>query len=81
MLSGRIRDYEKKSIRDILMAYLQKQPTGTDGGRIALGMSKKALAERIGIQRTSLSRELQKMKADGLVSAYDHESITLAAPR
>ena len=81
ILSGRIRDYEKKSIRDILMAYLQRQPTGADGCRVELGMSKKALAERIGIQRTSLSRELQKMKADGLVTAYDHESITLAAPR
>ena len=39
-------------------------------------MTKKALAERIGVQRTSLSRELAKMRADGLIK-YDAESIEI----
>ena len=39
-------------------------------------MTKKELAERLGIQRTSLSRELNKMKKDGLVD-YNTHSITI----
>ena len=34
------------------------------------------LAEKIGVQRTSLSRELAKMREDGLV-VFDEKSITL----
>jgi DNA-binding transcriptional regulator LsrR (DeoR family) len=39
-------------------------------------MTKKALADKIGVQRTSLSRELSKMKKDGLIEC-DSESITI----
>ncbi|HPE16011.1 MAG TPA: helix-turn-helix domain-containing protein, partial [Oscillospiraceae bacterium] len=39
-------------------------------------MTKKALAERIGVQRTSLSRELAKMRDDGLIK-FDIDSIEL----
>jgi CRP-like cAMP-binding protein len=30
-------------------------------------MTKKALAEKIGVQRTSLSRELDRMRKEGLI--------------
>jgi Mn-dependent DtxR family transcriptional regulator len=43
---------------------------------IKLDITKKELAERLGIQRTSLSHELSKMKKDGLVD-YDAHSITI----
>jgi CRP/FNR family transcriptional regulator, dissimilatory nitrate respiration regulator len=43
---------------------------------IKLGISKKELAERLGIQRTSLSRELNKMKREGMIS-YDSRTITI----
>lgn len=43
---------------------------------IRLPLTKKALAEKIGVQRTSLSRELAKMKKDGLI-LYDTDSIEL----
>jgi DNA-binding transcriptional regulator LsrR (DeoR family) len=43
---------------------------------IKLNMTKKALAEKIGVQRTSLSRELAKMRKDGLI-VFDRTSITL----
>ena len=39
-------------------------------------MTKKVLADKIGVQRTSLSRELSKMKNDGLID-FDSESITI----
>ncbi|MEA4939555.1 MAG: helix-turn-helix domain-containing protein, partial [Christensenella sp.] len=41
---------------------------------IKLEITKKALAERIGVQRTSLSRELTKMRDEGLID-FDSESI------
>ena len=40
------------------------------------GLTKKELADRIGVQRTSLSRELQKMKNEGLLE-YDKSSISV----
>ncbi|NLZ83309.1 MAG: winged helix-turn-helix domain-containing protein, partial [Clostridiales bacterium] len=43
---------------------------------IKLNMTKKALAERIGVQRTSLSRELAKMRAEGLI-LFDKDAITI----
>ncbi|NCB72673.1 MAG: helix-turn-helix domain-containing protein, partial [Clostridia bacterium] len=38
--------------------------------------SKKELAENFGIQRTSLSRELNKMRKDNLIE-FDSASITI----
>jgi DNA-binding transcriptional regulator LsrR (DeoR family) len=40
------------------------------------GITKKALAEKMGVQRTSLSRELAKMKEDGIID-FDKKTITL----
>jgi len=39
-------------------------------------MSKKSLAERIGAERTSLSRELRKMKDEDLIT-YNNKYITV----
>jgi Mn-dependent DtxR family transcriptional regulator len=39
-------------------------------------MTKKELAEKIGVQRPSLSRELNKMRKDGLLT-YDSKQITI----
>jgi Mn-dependent DtxR family transcriptional regulator len=39
-------------------------------------MTKKELAEKIGVQRPSLSRELNKMRKDGLIT-YDPTQITI----
>ena len=41
-----------------------------------MNISKKELAERLGVQRTSLSREVNKMKNDGLLE-YNARTITL----
>ena len=54
--------------------YLQKSYV------IRLNISKKDLAERLGIQRSSLSRELQKMRTDGLLE-YDSRTITVKDTR
>jgi DNA-binding transcriptional regulator LsrR (DeoR family) len=58
------------------MSFLKYECKKQNSNHIKLNISKKALAEKIGVQRTSLSRELAKMRKDGLI-LYDIESIEL----
>lgn len=76
MLGVKIKHYINRSIREILTAYLVHESLKQKSNHIQLRSTKKALAERMGIQRTSLSRELQKMKKEGLIE-FDADSITI----
>ncbi|SET14911.1 cAMP-binding domain of CRP or a regulatory subunit of cAMP-dependent protein kinases [Natronincola peptidivorans] len=76
ILGDKIKHYANRSIRDSICAYLKNEYYLQNTYKIRLNTTKKALAERIGIQRTSLSRELQKMKKEGLI-VYDATSITI----
>jgi len=75
-LSDKLRHYVKRTIRESLMSFIEHEIKIQNSNRIMLGMTKKALADKIGVQRTSLSRELSKMVKDGLIT-FDKESITL----
>lgn len=76
ILGNKIKHFIKKSIRESVMAYLEYESKRQKSTVIQLDMTKKALAERIGVERTSLSRELGKMRKEGLI-AFDGKSITL----
>jgi len=76
MLGVKIKHYINRSIREILTAFLVHESLKQKSNHIQLRSTKKALAERMGIQRTSLSRELQKMKKEGLID-FDADSITI----
>jgi len=76
ILGDRIKHYINRTIRESVLNYLKFESRKQNSRRIFLDMSKKQLAERIGIQRTSLSRELAKMRQDGLI-VFDTDSITL----
>lgn len=76
ILGDKIKHYVNKTIRESLMYFLKFESKRQNSNHIRLNMTKKALAEKIGVQRTSLSRELAKMKNDGLIS-FDADSITL----
>ncbi|MFA6730882.1 MAG: Crp/Fnr family transcriptional regulator [Eubacteriales bacterium] len=76
IIGNRIRLYVGKSIRECVMAYLNYERQKQGSNRILLPITKKALAEQIGVSRTSLSRELAKMKNDGLI-LYDSKTIEL----
>jgi DNA-binding transcriptional regulator LsrR (DeoR family) len=58
------------------MSYLDYELKKQNGNIVKLSITKKALAEKIGVQRTSLSRELAKMRDDGLIK-FDIDSIEL----
>jgi len=76
ILGDRIQHYVNKSIRDCIMNYLEHEKQKQNSKKIRLPITKKAWAERMGVQRTSLLRELAKMKKDGLVR-YDSKYIEL----
>ncbi|MCP1103445.1 CRP-like cAMP-binding protein [Aequitasia blattaphilus] len=65
-----------KSIRDKIIDYLRTERKKQKSQTIYMTLSKKELAERLGIQRTSLSRELAKMRDGGIIT-FDAKSITI----
>lgn len=76
ILGDRIKHYVNRTIRDCIMSFLEYERQHQNSNYIKLNMSKKGLAEKIGVQRTSLSRELAKMRAEGII-AFDSTSIEL----
>ena len=76
ILAYTIKKNINSTIREKVMQYLMAQSRLNDSDTIKLVFTKKDFAERLGVQRTSLSRELSKMKKDGLID-YDKETITI----
>lgn len=76
ILTSKIKSISMKSIKESIIEFLNYEYYSQKSKEIKLNMTKKELAERLGIQRTSLSRELNKMKKDGLID-YDAHSITI----
>lgn len=76
ILGDRLKHYVNRTIRESVISYLEYERKRQNSNIIRLGMTKKALAERIGVQRTSLSRELAKMREDGLIK-FDLVSIRI----
>ncbi len=76
LLGDKLKHYVNRSIRESIIAYLKSEYNIQKNQTLQLRLSKKELADRMGVQRTSLSRELQKMKNEGLVE-YDKSSISI----
>ncbi|GAA0179513.1 hypothetical protein SH2C18_23670 [Clostridium sediminicola] len=76
ILTSKIKSIHMKSIRESITDFLTYEYYLQKSNNIKLNMTKKDLAERMGIQRTSLSRELNKMRNEGLVQ-FDKDSITI----
>ena len=67
ILGDRIKHYVNRTIRESILSYLDYECKKQNSRLIKLSITKKALAERIGVQRTSLSRELAKMRDEELI--------------
>lgn len=76
ILTDKIKSISMKSIRECIIDFLTYESYAQNSKKIKLEMTKKELAEKFGIQRPSLSRELNKMRKDGLIE-YDAHSITI----
>lgn len=76
ILSDKIKSLTLKTIRQCIIEFLLFEYNSQKSTKIKLNMSKKELAEKIGVQRSSLSRELNKMRNDGLIE-YDTKYIDI----
>lgn len=76
LLTDKIDAISLKTIRQKILDFLRYEYSIQKSDVLKINPSKKDLAERFGIQRTSLSRELNKMRKDGLLE-YNARTITL----
>jgi len=76
VLTDKIDTISFKTIRQRIIDFLRYEYYIQKSTAIKLNTTKKELAERMGIQRTSLSRELNKMRKEGLIE-YNAKTITL----
>lgn len=76
-LTDKIKLISTKSIRQLIVEFLTYEYYRQNSSIVMLPMSKKELAERFGIPRTSLARELRKMRQAGLIE-YDRHHIRIA---
>ncbi len=76
ILGDRIKHYVNRTIRECIISYLDYESKRQETETIRLAITKKALAERIGVQRTSLSRELAKMRDERLIE-FDSDKIRI----
>ncbi|WP_313120060.1 Crp/Fnr family transcriptional regulator [Proteiniclasticum ruminis] len=60
-LSHTVRNYMGQPLREKLLRYFEIEMKKQKRNPFLLPMTKKALAEKMGVQRTSISRELRKM--------------------
>lgn len=67
-LNKKITELSLETLRQKIIFYLLQQYKEQKNLKIKLSMSKKQLAEYLGVQRPSLSRELINMKNEGLIS-------------
>jgi CRP-like cAMP-binding protein len=66
-LNQRITIVAQKTLRENLLEYLRQQSVLQCSNTIVLPISKKQLADYLGVQRPSLFRELKKLKDEGII--------------
>lgn len=76
ILTDKIKTLSFKTIRQCIIDFLIYESHAQKNDTIKLELTKKELAEKFGVQRPSLSRELNKMRKDGLIE-YDAHSIKI----
>lgn len=67
-LSRRIFHTSSKTIRGRLMSYFSQQISLQKSDRITIPFDRQQLADYLGVDRSALSKELGKMKKDGLLN-------------
>lgn len=76
VLTGKIHSLARKTIREKIWDFLIFEANHQENKNIKLPISKKELADRFGVERPSLQRELKKMKDEGLID-YDSKTIRI----
>jgi CRP/FNR family transcriptional regulator, dissimilatory nitrate respiration regulator len=76
ILNLKLKEVTLKTIRQKISEFILNQYKQQNSLTIKLNMTKKDWADKIGVQRPSLSRELIKMKEEGLLD-YDKDIIII----
>ncbi len=76
LLSNKITSLTMKTLRQCIIEFLLYEYYAQESTIIKLNMTKKELADKIGVQRTSLSRELNKMRKENLID-FDSKHIII----
>lgn len=76
ILSNKIKHYINRTLRECIINYLNHKYKEQKNKTIKLNTTKKRLAEMMGVQRTSLSRELDKMRKDNLIE-FTKDTVTI----
>lgn len=76
LLTDKLKALSMKTIRECIIDFLIYESYAQNSNTVKLAFTKKELAEKFGIQRPSLSRELNKMRKDNLID-FDAKSITI----
>lgn len=72
-LSNRMMHIAPKSIRGRLLSYLSAQAQEKGDSQFTIPFSRQQLADYLGVDRSALSHELSKMRADGLLTFHKNE--------
>ncbi|MDO5302059.1 MAG: Crp/Fnr family transcriptional regulator [Tissierellia bacterium] len=75
-LNRKISINSRRSLRENLLEYLKQEAKNQGANPLTLPMSKKQLADHLGVQRPSLFRELKKLKDQGIIEV-DNRKIRL----
>lgn len=76
ILNLKLKEVTLKTIRQKISEFIMYQYKQQRSLKIKLNMTKKDWADKIGVQRPSLSRELIKMKEEGIID-FDKNMITI----
>lgn len=76
-IGKKIKLERRKSLRNHIMEYLNAQSLFQNSTTVTLPISKTELANRFGVQRTSVSREFCRMEKEGLIKIYNNKTIEI----
>lgn len=72
-INKKIAIYKQRSLRENLLEYFNALSAEQNSKTVTLPISKKQLADYLGVQRPSLFRELKKMKEEDLIKIENHQ--------
>ena len=70
VLSNRIFCTSPKHIRSRVMTYLSSQAVGHSNNNITIPFNRQQMADYLNVERTALSKELSRMKKDGIIDYW-----------
>jgi CRP/FNR family transcriptional regulator, dissimilatory nitrate respiration regulator len=77
LLNKKLKEVTLKTIREQIVEFIFNQAKIQNSETVKITMTKKDWADKIGVQRPSLSRELIKMKEEGIIDFNKDEVVIL----